>query len=289
MKLLQFEVGGRPRANDDLQTLQGEFLDATTAPYLGYGPFVLSGCAVSGTTNGQYIISSGIVFLDGQLLRFYSQSNATLPAQFQAGAPVQSDPRPYQTGNTRFCMAEVRAELVPTGTASAGEVLAVETWGAKTWAHVRAAQFRSLHQIEWLAAFTPAHYEATTGRGLPGTEAWGWQLCNGQGAVNMEGRFPVGYQPGSADYQPGQGGGLAQVTLGLDHMPPHNHTGGQPTARFAVVDGLRTANLDSGDYDNTPTEPNLNLALPVQTQGGGQPFDNRPPYRALVCRQWVGY
>jgi hypothetical protein len=44
MKLLQFDNGGRPLANDDLTNLQTEAFGALTAALQGAPPMVLSGC-----------------------------------------------------------------------------------------------------------------------------------------------------------------------------------------------------------------------------------------------------
>jgi hypothetical protein len=291
MKSLVFSTGGRPVHNDDLQTLQSEYTTALLAPYLGLGAFIVSGCAVSGPAGGPYDVGPGLVCLDGEFVRFYGQSGVTLPMQFERNTttPFFLDSRVYQTGATNPCIVEYAAQLVPVGSTPAGrEFVLLTERGGKMWRHVVQEQSRSVGEIQWLATLNMSDYD-NTGKGLFGTEAWGWALCYGGPVADMRGRVPAGYAPGASDYAVGVMGGADMVTLGLDNMPPHNHTGGQGTARFAVANGLRTANLDPGDYDNSPNEPNLDLTLPVQMQGAGLPFDNRAPYRGLGCRQWIGY
>lgn len=93
--------------------------------------------------------------------------------------------------------------------------------------------------------------------------------------------------PEQTDYAAvGNAGGAKEVTLGLNYMPPHNHTGGTNQARFAYLDNEFTLNSDT---DSSPTEPNLAKTAAIQTEGGGQPFDNRPPYYVLAAREWVGF
>ncbi len=287
MKQVQAELGGRPFANDDLETLQQELTDAVQAQFLGKGPFILAGCVVSGPATAA-IITAGIVCLDGQLLRFAGASGVALPAQLQAGAVVLSDPRPYQTGGTKYCMREVPAELVASNPAyTGGEFLPLDVWGGKTWAHVHRASVRVPKEVGWVAAYNPNDYDAA-GVGKPGSEAWGWALVDGQsGRVDLLGRTAVAFDPTRPDYDTiGKQGGTPEVTLSLAEMPRHDHTGGVSQARFAYLDGHVT--LDS-NTDDSATEPNLSRVATIQPQGGGQAHENRMPFTTLLARVWVGY
>lgn len=281
MKYPLLDIGGRPFTNDDLLTLQTELTDAAQAQFLGKGPFILTGCVVSGS-GPAYNISAGIVCLDGQLLRFAGAGAVTLPAQLQAGAAILSDPRPYQTGGTKNCMREVPAELVASDpTYRGGQFLPLDTWGGKRWSHVQRATVRSAKEVQMVANLTGADYDAT-GLGKPGTEAWGWGLCDGQnGRADLRGRFVVGIDPTRADYDMvGDVGGEEKHTLTVAEMPSHNHS---PEQLARYTDIKATPNTGS---DNTVRDRGF---VALNAAGGDQPHENRPPFYVLAMRQWVGY
>lgn len=285
-------TGGRPFNNDDLVMLQAEAAAAAQAPFLGKGPFILSGCSVTGTSPTANV-SAGIVFLDGQLLRFAGQSGVTLPAQFQAGAVVFSDPRPYQTGGTKDCVREVPAVLVASNPAyTAGEFLPLDTWGGKRWEHVQRASVRSLSEVQQIANLNAAHYQsgftATDGLGLPGTEAWGWALCNGlNGTADLRGMFVLGYNPNRGNDGRGNNitansigdvGGKESITLVEANLPP-NPAGTGNVATFV-----------GGNQGNNLTNQGTNGWVGQQPRAGtSAPIDARPPHIVLGMRQWVGY
>ncbi len=282
MKQVQAELGGRPFANDDLVTLQQELTDAVQAQFLGKGPFILTGCVVSGPATAA-MVTAGIVCLDGQLLRFAGASGVALPAQFQAGAVVLSDPRPYQTGGTKYCMREVPAELVASNPAYAGgEFLPLDTWGGKTWAHVQRASVRVPKEVGWVAAANLNDYDGA-GVGKPGTEAWGWALCDGQGGrVDLLGRTAVGLDASRADYDTvGKQGGTPEVTLSTAQIPSHVHE-----ANFRIVDGGATFPFVAA---RNGAQGANGSDITTKATGGGQAHENRMPFTTLLARVWVGY
>lgn len=291
MKQVFAELGGRPFANDDLVTLQAELTAAVQAQFLGKGPFILSGCQVSGS-GPAYNVAAGIVCLDGQLLRFSGAGAVTLPMQFQADAAVFSDPRPYQTGGTKNCMREVPAVLVASDpTYTTGEFLSLDTWGGKRWEDVVRASVRSLSEVQQLVNLATADYEGgftlTTGLGKPGTEAWGWALCNGNnGTADLRGMFILGYNPSRGNdgrgnnitvNSLGDGGGKEAVTLSTANLPPVP----AGTLDVATYTGNGSGNLSPSGSNGWAGRPPLG--------GAGTPLDARPPFYVLAFRQWVGY
>lgn len=284
MKKVKAENGGRPFANDDLLVLQQELTDAVQAQFLGKGPFVLSGCTVSGPAAGA-TVTAGIVCLDGQLLRFAGASGVPLPAQFQAGAVLGSDLRPYQTGGSKYCASEVPAVLSAADPAYVGgEFLPVDTWGAKMWAHVQASQQRTVGEVQWLASLSPADYDAA-GLGKPGTAAWGWGLCDGQGSrLNLGGRVAVGRDASRSDYDTvGKTGGAESVSLTADQNGPHTHV----VNLDLKSDGGANSNTTSAMYGNNGSY--IAGKPSTQQSGSGALHENRQPYAVLTARQWVGF
>ena len=247
---------------------------------------------MSGPATGA-TITPGIVCLDGQLLRYYGQSNAQLPAQLQASPYVLSDPRTYQTGGTKNCQQERPAVLVANNPAyTGGEFLVLDTWGGKTWDHVQRALVRVPSEVGWVAAATLTNYDST-GVGLPGTEAWGWALVDGQGGrVDLTGgRVAVALDPSRPDYDTiGKQGGAEAVALTAANNGPHNHA---PAGQFAYNQLLRKAdygqNTTVSDPDGNGGEPDVVTSAPIQPSGSGTPHENRMPFTTLLARVWVGY
>lgn len=292
MKQVVVNTGGRPFNYDDLLVLQQEMTDAVQAQFLGKGPFILSGCQVSGT-GPTYNVAAGIVCLDGQLLRFVGAGAVTLPAQFQAGAAMFSDPRPYQTGGTKNCMREVPAVLVATDPYTAGQFLPLDTWGGKRWDDVVRASVRSLTEVQQLANLSTADYQsgftATDGLGLPGTEAWGWALCNGRnGTADLRGLFVLAHNPDRGNdgrgnnltvSNIGDGGGKETVTLSVANLPPRPSDAADVHTYIGGTQGGNLTASGTGGWGSRPP----------QGYGSGQALDARPPYYVLAFRQWVGY
>lgn len=291
MKQLKFSLGGRPVNNDDFVVLQRELTDAVQAQFLGKGPFILSGCQVSGPASGA-TITAGIVCLNGQLLRFAGQSSVVLPAQFQAGAEF-FDPdqyRPYQTGGSLPCMREIPAVLVASDPGyTGGEFLTLDTWGGLRWSDVVRASVRYLGETQPLGTlgFVANDYDAT-GLGLPGSPAWGWALANGENDTDdMRGLSIVG-QNSSRGYVAALGtilttnsigdiGGKEKATLSQANLPSRV---GQPDVATYVGNGVG-GNLNPGGSNGWQGQP---LA-----GGNSEAFDIRSPWIALPFRQWVGY
>jgi hypothetical protein len=120
----------------------------------------------------------------------------------------------------------------------------------------------------------------------------GWRLCDGSnGTPNLTDRFIVG---AGNSYSPGNSGGQNTVTLSVNEMPAHTHSGTTSsdglhshTISYQVKD-TRSQNT-TGTWENgnnslkpTSTDGLHSHSLNINSSGGNQPFDNRPAFWALA-------
>jgi hypothetical protein len=104
----------------------------------------------------------------------------------------------------------------------------------------------------------------------------GWALCDGtNGTPNLRDKFIVG---AGSSYAVGNTGGEAMHTLTVAEMPAHNHANGD--YRYLLRAAINDWTVASIDY--TPGEPDIVTKGEIQSVGGGQPHENRPPYYALA-------
>jgi len=99
----------------------------------------------------------------------------------------------------------------------------------------------------------------------------GWALCNGQnGTPDLRNRFIVGT---GGQYGLGATGGADTVTLSVEQIPPHVHSGvqNQHDCRDLRASGK------SGCWMAGPM-----FWRNTDSTGGGKPHENRPPYYALA-------
>lgn len=120
----------------------------------------------------------------------------------------------------------------------------------------------------------------------------GWALCDGtQGTPDLRNRFVVG---AGAAYAPGDVGGFDQVTLTIAQMPSHSHDGTTDIGgahkhdirRGSGSGSERFIDTSTGGYtwqsDMLKTQGEHQHTFTTNGTGGNQPFDNRPPYYALI-------
>ncbi|MDR1974394.1 MAG: hypothetical protein LBQ31_06930 [Bacteroidales bacterium] len=103
----------------------------------------------------------------------------------------------------------------------------------------------------------------------------GWSLCDGlNGTPNLKGKFVVGYNSGSSDYNSiGKTGGAENVTLTVAQMPSHNH---EVKVRGKVDQAPSAGQYVFDDADGA------NYTEYTEYSGGGQAHENRPPYYVLA-------
>ncbi len=129
----------------------------------------------------------------------------------------------------------------------------------------------------------------------------GWVLCDGRGAVagrddstlvvpDLRNRFIVG---SGQNYQSGNTGGADSITLSVDQMPRHNHTGSTASSgthnhpygtRGFATNGAVGAD---GSFDNDNVRHTWNSGahthgVTINHTGNSQAHENRPPYFALA-------
>jgi hypothetical protein len=182
-------------------------------------------------------------------------------------------------------MREVPAVLVASDpTYTAGEFLPLDTWGGKRWEDVVHASVRSLSEVQMVANVSLTDYDA--GVGKPGTEAWGWALCDGQNSrPDLLGKFVAGLDPARTDYDAvGKTGGLERVALSLAELPAHSHgmatAASDNTGSTGAGDSYAKSYGGSGGLDQNRRTTNT---------GSNTPHENRPPFYVLAFRQWVGF
>ena len=303
MKNLQLDIDGRPRANDDLKTLQQETQAVMYGQFLGLPACVVSGCEVRPQGAGQFDVAHGLVYIESGIYRFDGVSAITLPLELYLGAAVGSDPRPYRSGVSKDCMTERKVASRAVG--GSGEAVLVMPEGILRFEKAREAVLRALGDIQWSSKLAADDYDAT-GRGKYGTSAHGWHLANGnEGTANMGGRFPVVISP---EYVIGATGGTAAVTLTALQTPPHTHVVNNagdhvhgfpnPTTDNNGTTGAGDAYAKSygnaGGIDRTRKTSNAgshshNLeSSGGNADGGTDSHENRPPFMALAAREWIG-
>ncbi|MBR6023252.1 MAG: hypothetical protein IK066_12635 [Kiritimatiellae bacterium] len=98
----------------------------------------------------------------------------------------------------------------------------------------------------------------------------GWAVCDGDNDTpDLRGLFVMAAGNG---HEVGETGGAPNVTLEVEHLPPHSHGYWGPSA----TDGGIFAYTDqSGDCWKTGTAATTDIA------GGGEPHENRPPFHAV--------
>lgn len=110
------------------------------------------------------------------------------------------------------------------------------------------------------------------------------------GVPDLQARAQVhqGQGPGLSRYQMGQKGGVDQVTLNDQQIPPHTHGPWHGTARDADTTNPTGALFATDlDEDNWNDEGNANAQLntaAVQSVGGGAAHNNLQPFLPLnIC------
>ena len=103
----------------------------------------------------------------------------------------------------------------------------------------------------------------------------GFVLCNGSNSTpDLRGRFVVGYHDSNGDYDVNDTGGAENVTLSVNQMPNHKHTTSIDNGHVIPGNGGTTYSYGgAGTYSST--------IFTMDTTGGGQSHENRPPYYAL--------
>lgn len=99
----------------------------------------------------------------------------------------------------------------------------------------------------------------------------GWAVCDGEnGTPDLRGRFILGV---SETHPMGETGGEEEVTLTVDQMPSHDHTGSRMSTTGNKV-AVSTSSSAVPHYYRSDDR--------TEVSGGSQPHPNMPPYYALI-------
>ena len=109
----------------------------------------------------------------------------------------------------------------------------------------------------------------------------GWFVADGtNGTDDWSGLFPVGAGGG---YSINDTGGENEVTLTEEELAPHSHTGTVQSPAESPNTGTDVHfNIDGNNREY------ITKSLSIDSAGGGDPHENRPPYRAARVIQFIG-
>jgi hypothetical protein len=120
-------TGGMPITTDDLRTVfNDEIWDATEALLSPFSAdtqgIIVSGCTLT-PNGGNWDISAGIVYLNGEFMRLTAATNQALPKYIAPAAPV-NDNRTFADTTTKTAFITKAAELVGSAP-GAGQYVAI--------------------------------------------------------------------------------------------------------------------------------------------------------------------
>jgi len=284
--------GGAPIYAKDLVMLQEtarENYNSIVASLAGTNEGIILDGGVP-TDNGATVdITAGRAYMDGNIVDF---------AAYSGGYPVWLTPD-TDSVEQRFFQDNVQRDAVVTKqlkwvTSDPGSVAKV-LYTPDTSQMLTDVLFRQSHRAGSVQLYVGNGLTANSkglfdGTGLGQYGMAGWALCNGNnGTVNMNGRFPVGYDSGDSDYDAiGDTGGEKEHTLTESEMPIHDHM----TVREATVtsDTALTASNSLAERRDIGSDPVDEYALTsdgsasdptaarTSNSGSGAAHENRPPY-----------
>lgn len=258
-RTLQFGsgTGSFPYANlIRIDTVQG-LINKITSLFSLEPEVIVTGCVVSGVTISNVNISAGIAIINNKFL--------TTPA-YSGGFPVYLN----ELGQW-------------VNTQPVSNFIKFDPYTSQRVAHVYKRAITGEDEILMRAVLSD-RFDNT---GLGKWEYKGFAICNGaNGTIDHRDLFPVGYDnrlsdPGNGVWDPtyntpGATGGAKQVTLTEPQLPEHTH--GVPQGNSFNGPG---ADIRAGrGFDNPNT-------FQTEAAGGGQPHENRPPYKVVVFIQRI--
>lgn len=133
----------------------------------------------------------------------------------------------------------------------------------------------------------------------------GWHLCDGtNGTPDLRKMFVVGYDPRDADYNAiGKTGGAKEVTLTVNQMPAHKHSGttangGEHSHSVERIHPYNGTNIGGGfdggnngfkrENINTTSAGSHSHTFETNEVGGNAAHENRPPFYVLAKIMYKG-
>lgn len=292
------QTGGFPLETDTLNFMQEAYSFLNNLGHLGGGSVIVSGCLEQGNQ-----VTDGVVFYNGELLEFKGGLKGPLVRVI-----TESETRTFENGQNKVVY---RKRYMTFGNPGI-------PWSS--FKRIKSLTELASDLVSMEAKLTPVGGIIMWGGNVSEIPT-GWSLCDGtNGTPDLRSRFVVGYNPSEADYNAvGKVGGAKDVTLTEVQMPAHGHrtdlAGGHahayadsyyiensnaiagtrvPGTVVEILDGnyIGAERTDSDNnrilYRNRITESVGQHSHNVNTSGGGQPHENRPPFYTLAFIQFKG-
>ena len=231
---------------------------------------IVSGCVFSfNSGSGTWSVTAGIVCINNEIL--------TVPAySSQAAAYIVKD-------------ATFTAKWV-TALPSASYIIFNNKGSSQYLSYIQSRLMSPVGEIKMLSSEYSSLFD-NTGLGLG--RFYGWAICNGaNGTVDFSGRFPMGTDQNAAV---GDVGGDAEITIGINNMPSHNHTDGTNgnvgQGEYGLVQrsmpggNVTVTSVDSNGSGNEPNVASIPQRIPLQ--GGGEPIEFKPLFVSLLFIQRI--
>lgn len=268
------QLGGFPFETDTLDWMQAAYSIFNAIGHVVGNYTIISGCEVNGAN-----VSDGVVFVDGELYKFVGGNIQTTVRVLETATQKE-----FENGDVKDVHFE-RYVTFASGT------------GAINW-----SEFKRPETLKSLSSrILPAGTNPQLFSGDVNAIPEGWQLCDGtNNTPDLRKRFIVGYDDTEPDYDAiGKAGGTKEVTLTEAQMPSHNHSGSANSA--GSHSHTFTAYVQSGSNSgsggeaagyfqsrSTSSAGSHTHTLNINSKGGGQAHENRPPYYVLAYIIYTG-
>jgi len=282
MKELLRLQGGYPRVIDTVLNLQEEFVTASNGLLSALAcDLVLKGCQVTDHGNGTVSIAAGLVYVDGEILRFEGEANIANDSTkaFLKGAYVSNTPAEFFDGSTKNMYREAKAVI--GNKSNATQIVVGPTLRTiKTFIEdiVAGAAFKG--ETRTIVDLDGTFLQNFDGSGLGITPRYyGWALRNGNnGTTNMAGRSIVGQgtynDPVTGEqvnFDAGATGGERVHKLTIPEMPKHRF-------QFTTDGDNALDNNLNGFPHGRQNGDNRQSTVYTNYLGNDQPHNNMGPY-----------
>ena len=271
---------------------------------------IVEGCTVTGST-----VSNGVIYLNGELIEFRGGSLQSKIVIKEDVTEVEFEDKVIRPAYyTRYATFGTGTEAINWSDFKRVDNLIALVARIKNIEDVDLlnlqGQINTINEIDIVSLQTQINALNAVPVGIISMWAGvvedipaGWFICDGtNGTPDLIGRFIVGFDPDNDDndYNTiGNKGGAKSVTLTETQMPSHNHSGSANSAG-AHTHSYRKADYygDASDYDRggaggtkantTGSAGSHTHSLTVNSKGGGESHENRPPYYTLAYIQFKG-
>lgn len=261
-----------------LLKLQSEVFGAQNAMFKNLGhDLVLEGCAVTDNGNGTANIAPGIVYVDGEIIRFAGANNVVSSDAsrcFVKGSAVVTDPDEFADESIKNTYSEVFAVIGNTSNALVQIIVKTGSlYGIRDYISDIIASYGQKGETKWVLDLDANFLENFDASGLGITPKWqGWHLMNGNAGVpSMAGRSPKGV-------------GSFVDSYGLEHTYTNGAQGGQPRHKLTISELPK-----KNEYGGSPQTggrpafgggPTVRWPTAYGEVGGDQPHNIDSPYTA---------